>query len=52
MKNEREGKPQTLFLNYEFDRVTFISKNNARHQGFIKGNSFIRNTKIHSIQNK
>ena len=53
LKIERGGgKPLTLLLNYEFNRITRITKNGTRHKRLVKGNSFIRNTKIHSIHNK
>ena len=51
-KWKRGKKSLPLFLNYEFNRITFISKNHTRHERLVKGNSFIRNTKIHSIHNK
>ena len=48
----KKEKPLTLFLNYEFNRILLIPKNDTRDERLVKGNSFIRNTKIHSIQNK
>ena len=37
---------------YEFNRITFIPKNDTRHERLVKGNSFVCNTMIHSIQYK
>ena len=41
-----------MLLNYEFNRITLPQKNDTRHERLVKGNSIIRNTKIHSIHNK
>ena len=49
----KEGrKPLSLFLNYDFNRIFSIEKENARHQRLVEGDSFVSNTKIHSIHNK
>ena len=48
----KKEKPLTLFLNYEFNRIIFVPKNDTRHERLVKRNPFIRNTKIHSIQSK
>ena len=53
MKIERGGgKPLTLLLNYEFNRITSFSKKDTRDDRLVKRNSFISNTKVHSIHNK
>ena len=39
-------------LNYESNRITWIIKEGTRHERLVKGNSFIRNTKVHSINGK
>ena len=53
MKIERGGETIDLaFLNYEFNRILFIFEKGTRNERLVKGNSFIRNPRIHSIQNK
>ena len=39
-------------LDHNFQRITVICKNNTRNERLVKRNSFVCNTKIHSIQNK
>ena len=52
-ENWKRGRETTdlAFSNYEFNRITFMTKKDTRHERLVKRNSFIRNTKIHSIQN-
>ena len=42
----------SCFLKFEFNGIALFFKNDARYERLVKGDFFISNTKIHSIQHK
>ena len=52
MRRSKHNKNQSSVLNHEFNRILPTPKKYTRHERLAKGDSFICNIMIHSIQSK
>ena len=52
IKNKLHAVLIRLSSNYEYNRITIAIKKDTRYKRLVKGNSFVRNTKIHFIHHK